>query len=312
MASREFDVVTGAFGYTGKYITRRLLAMGRGVRTLTGHPERAASSNGHIEVASLQFENPEKLVESLRGSSTLYNTYWVRFPRGQVTYERAVENTHVLIEAAKEAGVQRIVHLSITQPSLESKLGYFRGKAAIEQLITASGLSYSILRPTVIFGVEDVLINNIAWLLRHLPVFAIPGAGDYRLQPVYVVDLAEMAAAAGQESGKIVLDAVGPEIYSFQELVQLIARSVGSRARVVHLPPTVALGLSRLVGLVVHDVVLTQEEVEGLMAGLLVSQAEPTGRTRLSEWVNRHAHLLGVHYASELNRHYRVRGTSHE
>jgi NADH dehydrogenase len=305
MANREFDVVTGAFGYTGKYITRRLLAMGRGVRTLTGHPERAASSNGHIEVAPLQFDSREKLVESLRGSSTLYNTYWVRFPRDKVTYERAVENTRILINAAREAGVRRIVHLSITQPSQDSKLGYFRGKAAIERLIAASGLSYAILRPTVIFGVGDVLINNIAWLLRRLPVFAIPGSGDYRLQPVYVVDVAEMAAAAGQESRNIVLDAVGPEIYSFQELVQSIARSVGSHARVVHMPPTVALGLSRLVGRVVHDVVLTREEVEGLMAGLLVSQAEPTGRTRLSDWVNRHAHLLGIHYASELKRHYR-------
>lgn len=308
MESREFDVVTGAFGYTGKYITRRLLAMGRGVRTLTGHPDRATSFNGNIEVAPLQFDHPAELVETLRSASTLYNTYWVRFPHGEVTYEKAVDNTRILVEAAREAGVRRIVHISITNPSPDSGLGYFRGKAAIERLIIDSGLAYAILRPTVIFGVEDVLINNIAWLLRHCPVFAIPGSGAYRLQPVFVLDVAEMAVAASRESANTVIDAVGPEIYTFEELVQLIAGKVGSRARIIHVRPSVALFLSRLVGRAVHDVVLTQEEIEGLMAGLLVSRNAPTGRTRLSEWASRHAHLLGRRYTSELNRHFREPG----
>jgi NADH dehydrogenase len=347
--------VTGAFGYTGKYITRRLLAMGRGVRTLTGHPDRGAAFNDDVTVAPLRFDRPEELVANLRGASTLYNTYWVRFPRGEVTYERAVENTRTLINAAREAGVRRIVHLSITNPFAGSILGYFAGKSAIEQMIFDSGLAYAILRPTVIFGVEDVLINNIAWLLRHAPVFAMPGSGEYSIQPIYVVDLAEMAVAAGratgilpvpehgqdghgtmrvtgrttgilpvlghgqdghgtthdtsnpmQETPNIVLDAVGPEIYTFEELVRLIAGKVGSRARIVHTPPWVALLLSRLVGIAVRDVVLTQDEMKGLMAGLLVSKSAPTGRTRLSEWASRHAHLLGRRYASELDRHFRV------
>ena len=305
MQGREFDVVTGAFGFTGKYITRRLLALGRGVRTLTGHPQRANPFNGQVEVSPLQFKSHKALVESLRGASTLYNTYWVRFPRGEVTYERAVANTCMLLEAAREAGVRCIVHLSITHPSADSELGYFRGKAEIEGMIAASGLSHAILRPTVIFGVEDVLINNIAWLLRHLPVFAIPGSGEYRLQPVYVVDVAEMAVEAGRGRQNTVFDAVGPEVYAFRELVQLIARNVGSHARLVHTPPAVALFLSRLVGSVVGDVVITRDEVEGLMAGLLVSPGPPTGRTRLSAWVARHAHLLGIRYANEVGRHYR-------
>jgi NADH dehydrogenase len=305
MQGREFDVVTGAFGYTGKYITRRLLAMGRGVRTLTGHPDRGASFNGDVEVAPLQFERPAELAESLRGAATLYNTYWVRFAHGEVTYAKAVENSRTLVAAAREAGVRRIVHISITNPSPDSPLGYFAGKSAVENLVAASGIPHAILRPTVIFGVEDILINNIAWLLRHCPVFVIPGSGDYRLQPVFVVDVAEMAVAAGRETGNLVMDAVGPEIFTFQGLVELIAAQVGSRAKILHVPPALALLLSRLVGRAVRDVVLTKEEVQGLMAGLLVSKDPPTGRTRLSEWANRHAHLLGRHYASELNRHFR-------
>jgi NADH dehydrogenase len=174
----------------------------------------------------------------------------------------------------------------------------------VERFITDSGLAYAILRPTVIFGVEDILINNIAWLLRRCPVFAIPGEGDYKLQPVYVVDVAEMAVEAGKQSGNLLMDAVGPETYSFQDMVQLIAAAVGSRAKILHLPPSLALLASCLVGKAVHDVVLTREELDGLMAGLLVSKAQPTGHTRLSDWASRHGHLLGRHYASELQRHF--------
>ncbi len=305
MAGREFDVVTGAFGYTGKYITRRLLAMGRRVRTLTGHPSRASSFNGNLEVYPLQFSNRRDLTESLRGGATLYNTYWVRFAHGSTSYESAVENSRTLIDAAREAGVGRIVHISITNPSVDSKFGYFRGKAAVERLIAESGIPYAILRPTVIFGVEGILINNIAWLLRHFPVFAIPGKGDYCLQPVYVVDVAELAVAAGKDSANMVMDAVGPEVYSFQALVRLIASRAGSRALIVRVPPAIALVLSQVAGRFVNDVILTREEVEGLMAGLLVSKNPPTGTTRLSEWSSRHAHLLGVRYLCELDRHFR-------
>lgn len=279
--------------------------MGRRVRTLTGHQERAASANGDIKVRPLQFEDRAQLVESLRGAITLYNTYWVRFPCAGVTYERAVENSRVLIDGAVEAGVRNIVHISITNPSESSALGYFSGKAAVERAIAGSGLAYAILRPTVIFGVEDILINNIAWLLRHLPVFASPGPGDYRLQPVFVMDVAEMAVAAGQQAGNTTFDAVGPEAFAFQDMVRLIAVKLRSHTRLIHLPPALALGLTRLVGLAVRDVVLTRDEVQDLMDGLLVSSSTPTGRRRFSAWLDRHAHLLGTRYASELDRHYR-------
>jgi len=304
MTARELDVVTGAFGYSGRYITRRLLAMGRRVRTLTGHPERGAGFIGEVEVRPLDFAHPPALIESLRGACTLYNTYWVRFPRGRVTYDDAVRNTSILIAAARAAGVGRIIHLSITQPDEDSSLGYFRGKAQIERIIRESGLSYTILRPTIIFGVEDVLISNIAWFLRHYPVFAIPGDGNYSLQPVYVVDVAELAVAAGGGTGNKTLDAVGPEVYTFQKLVEFLAAQVGSTARIVHLGRSLTLMLARFLGYAVNDVVLTQEEIAGLMANLLISKSEPTGRTRFSDWARRHAHLLGKQYASELRRHY--------
>jgi uncharacterized protein YbjT (DUF2867 family) len=302
--NNEMIAVTGAFGYTGKYIARRLLAQGNQVITLTGHPDRPNEFKDRVKAFPFNFEKPDALTTSLLGVETLYNTYWVRFDHDETTFERAVANTRVLIACAQAAGVRRLVHVSISNPSIDSPLPYFRGKALLEEAIQQSGLSYAILRPTVIFGREDVLINNIAYLLRRFPVFAVPGSGTYRLQPVFVEDMAEIAIQAGQSDKNLTLDVVGPEIFTFDELVGLIAQASGSRARLIHLPPGLALALSRLVGLAVGDVVLTRDELAGLSAGLLVSSLPSTGQTKFSEWVMENAPNLGKEYASEIGRHY--------
>jgi uncharacterized protein YbjT (DUF2867 family) len=301
------SAVTGAFGYTGKYIARRLLAQGQEVITLTGRPERSLPEfAGQIPAYAFNFDQPERLRASLEGVQVLYNTYWVRFDHGNSTYARAVENTRTLIRAAKDAGVERIVHVSITNPSLDSPLPYFRGKAQIEEAIRASGLSYAILRPTVLFGLEDILINNIAWLLRRFPVFAVPGSGEYRLQPVYVEDMAELAVQAGAAADNRVIDVVGPRIYTFNELLDVIAHNVGSRSLRVNLPAGVALALSREIGRLLGDVVLTRDEVDGLAAGLLISKDAPTGWTRLEDWLAQNHAVVGMRYASEIKRHYQA------
>ena len=225
---QEVDVVTGAFSYTGKYIAQRLLAQGRLVRTLTGHPDRTSPFDVKVDAFPFNFDRPSELVRSLQGVTTLYNTYWVRFTHGSTTFNEAVENTQKLIRAAVEAGVKRFVHVSITNPHVDNPLPYFSGKGLLEQSLMNSKLSYAILRPTVIFGDEDILINNIAWLLRHFPLFVIPGDGEYRLQPISADDMADIAVAAGQRRDNEIIDAVGPEVYSFETLVKLIASVVGS------------------------------------------------------------------------------------
>lgn len=301
----ELSIVTGAFGYTGKYIAQKLLSLGKNVRTITGHPNRLNPFGDRVGVAPFNFNNPRDLVRSLQEATILYNTYWVRFSYGQVTFDNAVENTKTLIEAAEEAGVRRIVHISITNASEESPFPYFRGKGLLEKIICQSKLSYAIIRPTVLFGHEDILINNIAWLLRRFPIFAILGSGDYKLQPVFVEDVAELAVKAGQHEENVVMDAVGPEIYPFHEMVRLIAGKIHSRAKVVHLNPELTLFFSRLVGYLVKDVILTRDEVYGLMSNLLISKEPPTGHTCLSHWLTCNTGSIGIRYASELERHYR-------
>lgn len=305
METAELNVVTGAFSYTGTYITRRLLSMGKRVRTLTERPNRESPFGYQVSASPFNFDNPRQLTKSLQGATTLYNTYWVRFSHGQVTFDKAVENTKRLIKVAEDAGIHRIVHISITNASEESALPYFRGKGLVESAIIHSKLSYAIVRPTVIFGVEGILINNIAWLLRRSPIFAVFGSGDYRIQPVFVEDVAEIAVSAGHKNDNIVMDAVGPEIYTFDKLVRLIADKIHNRARIVHLRPGLMLFLAKLIGYVVRDVVITRDEIDGLMSNLLVSQGPATGQTLLSEWLGQNAGSVGAKYASELKRHYR-------
>src|SRR6266508_87309 len=225
----EVDVVTGAFGYTGRYITARLLESGRSVRTLTGHPNRPNPFVDRVAAAAYDFEDRRKLSGHLGGAATLYNTYWVRFPRGDVTFERAVANSETLIHAARDAGVRRIVHVSITNPSENSPFAYFQGKARVEQMIRDSGLGYAIVRPTVIFGREDILINNIAYILRRVPIFGIPGSGSYRLRPVSVEDVADICVRSGRAESDEEIDAVGPETFTVEGLVRLIAQTIGRR-----------------------------------------------------------------------------------
>jgi NADH dehydrogenase len=304
MNTPDLNIVTGAFGYIGRHITQRLLKMGERVKTLTGHPNRPNPFGDQVVAAPFNFDNPAELTRGMEGASTLYNTYWVRFPYGQMTFQKAIQNTLTLIKAAKDAGVSRIVHISITNPGEESPLPYFHGKAVIEKAIIQSDLSYAIIRPTVIFGGDDILINNIAWFLRRFPVFVIPGLGQYKLQPIYVEDVAEIAVQTGHQTADTIIDVAGPEIYSYEDLVKLIRDAIGSKAYIIYVPTSLSLFCSKILGLLVNDVVLTKEEIDGLMSGLLVSNAPPTGKTLFSNWIKQNTNTIGTRYSSEMDRHY--------
>lgn len=295
-------VVTGAFGYSGRYIARRLLDSGIEVRTLTNSPDRENTFGGRIESCRFHFDDRARLVDSLRGASVLYNTYWVRFNHAMFKHAVAVENTLELFRAAREAGVQRVVHVSITNPSEDSPLEYFSGKARLERALIESGLSYAILRPTVLFGEQDILINNIAWILRKFPVFGIFGDGEYRLQPIYVDDLAKLAVDEGVERENRIIDAVGPETFTYRELVKVIGRGIGKRRPIVSIPPILGYLVGRVVGRLVGDVVITREEIAGLMGDLLCTNSAPAGETRLTDWIKDHSDGLGIRYASEVAR----------
>jgi uncharacterized protein YbjT (DUF2867 family) len=302
MSDKTIHAVTGVFGYSGRYIATRLLKDDAKVITLTNSLTRPNPFGDRMRAFPLSFDDPKRLTESLAGVDVLYNTYWVRFNHRWFTHEQAVQNTLKLFTAARQAGVRRIVHVSITNPSEDSPLEYFSGKARLERALIESGLSYAILRPTVLFGREDILINNIAWALRRFPFFMIFGDGSYRLQPIYVEDLAELAVAEGKRSENAIINAIGPETFTYRELVNAVGEAIGKKARLFNVSPALGYAASRAIGWLMRDTFVTREEITGLMNDLLYVNAPPAGQTRLTKWMRDNAATLGKNYASELAR----------
>ena len=299
MNRNNTHAVTGAFGYSGKYITHRLLDKGHRVITLTNSGNRMNPFGDKVQAFPFNFDQPDKLVENLKGVSVLYITYWVRFNHKTFTHSDAVKNTTTLFESAVKAGVERIIYVSITNPSVNSHLEYFSGKGKLEEVLKNIGVSYSILRPAVLFGKEDILINNIAWALRYFPVFAVFGEGQYRLQPVFVDDLAQIAVEQGNSRENTVINCTGPETFTYRGLVVTIGRIIGKQRRVISVPPWFGYWISRFIGSIVNDKFITREEIDGLMADLLYVDTPPAGTTKLTDWVRDHTDTLGRKYSNE-------------
>jgi nucleoside-diphosphate-sugar epimerase len=295
--------VTGALGFSARQIATRLLAAGHDVLNLTNHPDRPDPFGGRLSLAPLAFD-VDALAASLDGVDTLFNTYWVRFAHGATDHALAVRNSQVLFEAAALAGTRPIVHTSIANADPASADSYYRGKAQVEAALAAAGPSYAVLRPAVLFGDEPILVNSIAWLLRHMPVFMIPGNGSYGIQPTHVEDLADVAVrlATGEEA--CVTDVAGRERFTFNEFVRLIRDAVGSRTLLLHAPPTIALLAAQVLAPIVRDVLITRQEIAGLTAGLLVSREPPLGERRFTEWLADASPWLGRSYLSEVGRHF--------
>ena len=299
------NVVTGSFGYIGRYITRQLLDLGREVKTITTHPEKPNPFGGKVKAYRYHFDKPDLLIETLRGTSTLYNTYWIRFEYRGKTFEEALTNTATLFSCAREAGVQKIVHISVTQASEHSALPYYKGKGLQEQILAAAGVPYAIVRPTLVFGKEDILVNNIAWMIRKFPIFPIFGSGNYKVQPVYVGDVAAIAIAQSNGLTGTIVDAIGEETFTFEKMVRLIVSKLGCHTRLVHMSPGLGILCGKVIGLFCRDIVLTNDELKGLMEDLLTSSQSPNGTTRFSDWLEENRNVVGGSYSSELWRHFR-------
>jgi NADH dehydrogenase len=302
------DVITGAFSYSGRAIARRLLDNGRAVRTLTGHPQ-AAEPGTAVTVRPFDFADPPSLVRDLEGATTLYNTYWVRFAHGAISHELAVENSRTLFHAARQAGIQRIVHVSITNPTIESPYPYFHGKALVERALAETGVPYSILRPAILFGGDGVLVNNIAWLLRRLPLFAVGGSGRYRIRPIHVDDLADLCVEAAGWPDDRIIDAVGPDRSTFLELVEAIRDATGTHSRILRVPGSLLPPISSVLNLVLHDVLLTSDEYHAMADGLADADGPATAPTAITGWLRTQGPALGAHYANEIQRHFAMERT---
>jgi len=290
-------VVTGAFSNIGRAVAVTLLRRGWTVRTLTNR--QPGADDPRLDTSPLTFVL-EALVGALRGADALVNTYWVRMPEHGATFERAVANSRILVDAALAAGVARVVQVSVSNASTASRLGYYRGKALVEEHVASRAPSWAIVRPTLVVGPRDVLTSNIAWFIRRLPFVVVPSDGEYPLQPVVIDDVAEILADQVESSTCATLDAAGGERFAFRDYVRLVAEAVGRPARLVPVPPRAMLTLLRGLGRVLHDVVLTREELAGLRDGMLVSRASASAPSSVRAWLLVNGGRLGRRYTNDL------------
>lgn len=298
---RNIHAVTGAFGYSGKYTAQKLLAQNNEVITLTNSYKRSNPFGEILKAYPFNFDNFDELVKSLKDVKVLYNTYWLRF-----NHNEAVDNTIKLFDAAKKAGVERVVHISITNPNKNSNLEYFKAKGILEEYLMNTGMSYSILRPAVIFGEEDVLINNMVWMIRNLPMIGIFGDGKYSIQPIYVMDLAELAVEQGKQTENKIIDAIGPETFQYRELLEKIMEVIGKKRKIISVSDGFGYFASKLIGWLQGDIVTTKSEIEGLKSNLLFTNSAPAGHTKLTEWMKENKNILGKVYSNELKRRKKI------
>lgn len=298
-------VVAGGTGFTGTYVVRNLLSNGENkISVLSSHPRRSHEFAQGIEVNPYNFGQYDEMVKNFRDADCFINTYWVRLNFRNSSFREAVRNSQKLVDACKESGVKRIVHISVANPSHDYAYEYYRGKMEVEDYIRKSGISYAILRPTLLFGDEEILVNNITWLIRKYGFFFIFGDGKYKVTPVFVNDVAREVVRQSQLEENVTEDVVGPESYAFEEIVKLIARETGNKLRIYHLSTFFMSPVCGLLSLLRHDTVVTPEELRVVIDNKLYSGSEPLGMTKFSTWVKENSEKFGKEYHSEVERHF--------
>ena len=294
-------VITGAFSYTGSAVARELLERGWQVHTLTNRSTPPGCQN--ITAAPLRF-NREHIEHELAGADLFINTYWIRLPWRDQTFDTAVDNSRLMLRAAKDAGVDRVVYISVSNAARGTSLGYYAGKVRVESFVRSEFRNYAIVRPTLVVGPHDVLSNNIAWFLRHFPFFPVPDGGSYRLQPITLSDTARIIVDAGESTENQQIDAAGPDIMTFREYLLLLQKACGLSRWMPSVRGWLSLLLLKPIELLLQDIVLTEEELFGLQQELLVSQDAPLGTANVANWLMENGDAMGCTYINDLRRHF--------
>lgn len=246
--------IAGGSGFIGRAIARRLARVPEvRVRVMSRSPERAKQ---RLELPGAEFvrgevTEPDSLTEALKGADTVvsavqFEGYPVENPKRGLTFERVdYGGTVALLEAAKSAGARQFVYISGAAADERSAHPGFRAKGRAERAIRESGLVFTIFRPSLVYGPEDQVLNTFAKALRFAPVFAVPGTGLQKVQPVLVDDIAEcVALAIGGEGHNGIFEIGGPDLMTFDEMMWIVMDVSGRRRPIIHIPERVMRGIA--------------------------------------------------------------------
>ncbi|HXR24984.1 MAG TPA: NAD(P)H-binding protein [Candidatus Binataceae bacterium] len=244
--------IAGGSGFIGRAIVRRLAAIpGLTVRVLTRDPVKARvrlAAEGKVDFVSADVNDPARLATVIAGADTIINAvqfdgYPIEKPSRGLTFNRVdYGGTVSLIAATKAAGVPNFIYISGAAADERSPNPAFRAKGRAERALRDAGLAFTILRPSLVYGPEDRVVNGLAKAIRMMPVMVVPGSGQQKLRPLLVDDLAAcVALAIGGRGRNGIYEVGGPDPMTFDELVRLVMEITGHKRPIIHVPENLLL-----------------------------------------------------------------------
>jgi NADH dehydrogenase len=272
--------VFGGTGFLGRHVVRHLRAQGFAVRVATRHPRRAdatfASEPG-IEAGYVDVHDRSSVAVALASAFGAVNAVSLYVERGTETFDQVhVQAARGIAEAARQAGVQRLVQISGIGADPASPSLYVRKRGEGEQAVRAAFSDAVIVRPAVMFGTDSGFITAVLGLLRRLPVYPLFGRGHTRLQPASVEDVAEAITRIMLRSAPEpkLYEFGGPRIFTYEEFLRTVAQEAGLRARLLPLPFGAWHMLARVAEILPHPPV-TRNQVELMEVDTVVSPGMP-------------------------------------
>lgn len=229
-------LVTGASGYVGNNLVRRLVELGKPVRAMVNNPDKALVRLGDIEkkiqIVKGDVTKPETLTDWVQDAEVVIHLVAVAIEKGRRTYETVnTQGTVNMVDAAKRAGVRRFINMCQNGASVQSPSRFLRSKGIAQEYVAASGLDWTAMRPSVIWGPQDEFANVQARLIKMTPfVFPIVGDGKARFQPVYIGDVVEAFARSVDDPSTIghEYELGGPEVLTYEEIVKRVFQALGT------------------------------------------------------------------------------------
>ena len=245
--------VFGGSGFIGRAIVRALAPQGYLIRVACrrielAEPLKTAGDVGQITLMRTNLRMPDSVAIAVKGSDAVINAAGIPFQRGRQRYRAVhVEGARTIAEAARAAGVPRLVHMSgIGAESRSSKNRFIQSKVEAEDAIIAAFESATILRPSVVFGPDDAMFNRLAKIAAQAPFMPVVGNGRAKVQPVFAGDVGAAAAAvlARPETAKSVFELGGPKVYTYREIAALTLREIRRDKPIIGVP----VGLMKIAG----------------------------------------------------------------
>lgn len=259
-------LVTGGSGFIGRRVVARLAEAGRPVRVLARGQRQADLPQG-VERLPGNVATGEGLAEAMEGvERVVHLVAIIRETRGQ-TFDGVIRGgTERVVEAARAAAVKKLVHVSAIGARDDPTYPYLHAKWRAEQAVMGSGLNYTILRPSIVFGEGDEFINALAALVRGNPLVPIAGEGKTRFQPIWVEDVVTCIVACledGSHDGEVV-EIGGPEHLTYKEMVDAVQEALGRRRPKLHIPLALMKPLARAMEAVLPRPPVTVEQLKML------------------------------------------------